>query len=62
MTIADRKLMHQCFPKHSRMGTSRMKYDEETGEEGMQRGVSIERSKADTKKKNPEGITQETRQ
>ena len=43
--------MHECFPKHSSMETARMKYDKETDEEGKKRGVSMERSKAGTKKK-----------
>ena len=25
MAIGNRELMHECFPKHSRMGTARMK-------------------------------------
>ena len=37
------------FPKHLRMGTARMKYDRER-EEAKKRCVSMERSKADTKK------------
>ena len=43
--------MHECFPKHSSMGTARMKLDKETDKEGKMRGVSIEKSKSDTKKK-----------
>ena len=45
--------MHEYFPKHSRMGTARMQYDKETNEDGKKRGVSIERSKAGTKKRSP---------
>ena len=41
--------MHECFPKHSRMGTARMKWDKKPDEEGKKRGVSMERSKAGTK-------------
>ena len=33
------------------MGTARMKQDEETDEEGKKIGVSVERSKAGTRKK-----------
>ena len=44
MAIGNVELMHKCFPKHSRMGTERMKYDKET-ERNNKRGVSIERSK-----------------
>ena len=43
------------FPKHSRMGRVRMKSDDET--EGMKRGVSMERSKAGTKKKSADGLS-----
>ena len=51
--IGNGEFMHECFPKHSRMGTARMKKDKETDEEGKNRGVSTERSKAGTKKKVP---------
>ena len=47
--------MHECFPKHLRMGTARMKLDEER-EEHKKRCVSLERSKADTKKLSPKGL------
>ena len=43
--------MHVCFPKHLRMGTARMKYDKETEEVGKKRGVSVEKNKAGTKKR-----------
>ena len=49
--------MYECFPKHSRMGTGRMKYDKETDEECKKRGVSMERSKAGTKKRSPDGLS-----
>ena len=39
-------LVQECFPKHSRLGTAIMKYDNETDEEGEKRGVSIEKSEA----------------
>ena len=51
MAIGNGELMHECFPKHSRMGTARMKKDKVTDEEGKKRGVSMERSTAGTKKK-----------
>ena len=38
------ELLHECFPKHSRMGTARMTQDNETNEEGKKRGVRMERS------------------
>ena len=47
----------ECFPKRSRMGTARLKQDEESEEEGYKREVSIERSKAVTKKISPNGLT-----
>ena len=49
MAIVDVELMHECFPKHSCMGTAR--------EEGKKRGVSMERSKAGTKKRSPDGLS-----
>ena len=45
--------MHECFPKHSRMGIARIKQDEE----GKRRGVSMEISKAGTKKRSPDGVS-----
>ena len=48
VTIGNGELMHECFPKHLSMGKARTKYDEETDEDGKKRGVSMERSKADT--------------
>ena len=54
MASGNEELMHECFPKHSRMG--RMKQDKETDEEGEKRGLSMERSKAGTKeKRSPDG-------
>ena len=40
--------MHEWFPKHLCMGTSRMKEDIET-EKGKQKRVKVERSKVYTK-------------
>ena len=51
MAIGNGELVYECFPKHSRMGTARMKQDKETDEEGKKRGVSMARRKAGTKKK-----------
>ena len=34
MAIRNETLVHECFPKHMRMGTARMKYDKETDKEG----------------------------
>ena len=50
MAIGNEKPMHECSPKHSRVGTARMKLDKKTNEDGKKRGVSRERSRAGTKK------------
>ena len=42
--------MHECFPKHSSMGTARTKEENETDEDGKV-GASMERSKAGTNKR-----------
>ena len=42
MAIGNRELMPKCFPKHSRIGTVRMKEDKETAEEVKKRGASME--------------------
>ena len=34
MAIGNGELMHECFPKYSRMGTVRMKQDKEADEKG----------------------------
>ena len=49
MAIRNRELKQECFPKHPCMGTARMEYDKET-DEGKKGDVSMERSKAGTKK------------
>ena len=51
MAIGNGELMQECFPKHLRMGTARMKKDNKQG------GVRMERSKVSTKeKRSPDGI------
>ena len=50
MAIGNGELMHECFPKHLRMGTARIKYDKETNEGGKKRDVSMKNRKAGTKK------------
>ena len=50
MAVGNGELMHDCFPKHSCMGTAKLKYDKETDEECKKRGVRPERSKESTKK------------
>ena len=57
MALESGELMHECFLKHLRMGTARMKLDKETDEEGKKRGLSMERSKAGTKKRSPDGLS-----
>ena len=61
MAIGNGKLMQECFLKHSRMGTARMKSDKETDEEGKNRGVNIERSNAGTKKISRQSITTQSK-
>ena len=56
MAIGNVELVRECFPKHSRMGTARLKQDKETYEESK-RGVSMEISKEDTKKRSPDGLS-----
>ena len=51
MAIGNEELMHECFPKHSRMGAARMKYDKVTEEEGKKKEVSMERSKSGHERK-----------
>ena len=57
MAIGNGELMHESFPKHLRMGTPRMIQDKETDEGGKKRGVSMEKSKAGTKKRCPDGLS-----
>ena len=53
MAIENGELMHECFPKHLRMGTARLKYDNATEEESKKMRMNVERSTADTKKRSP---------
>ena len=53
MAIGNRELMHECFPKHSRMGTAIMKEDNETDEDCKKRGVGMEKLKWARKKEVP---------
>ena len=57
MAVGNGELMHECFPKHSFMGTARMKQDKETDEDGKKRGVNMEKSKAGKKKLSPDGLS-----
>ena len=41
MALGNGELAHECFHKHFRKGTTRMKLDKETEEEGKKRGVNI---------------------
>ena len=45
--------MHECSPEHLHMGTARLKYHDETEEEGKKKRTNVERSTADTKKRSP---------
>ena len=60
MAIGNGELIHECFPKHSRMGTARMKQDNETHEDTQKRGVSMEKSEAGTNK-SPDGLSHPNR-
>ena len=53
MAIGNEELMHECFPKQSRMGTARMKYDNETDDYGKKRAVSMEKVLRARKKEVP---------
>ena len=53
MAIGNGELMHECFPKHQRMGTASQKLDNETEEESKKRRINVERSTADTKERSP---------
>ena len=53
VAIGHGELMHECFPKHLRMGTARMKSDKKTDEGGKKKGVNIEKRKAGTKRDVP---------
>ena len=57
MAIGNGELMHECFAKHSRMGTARMKKDHETDEDTQKRGVSMEKSTAGTNKRSSDGLS-----
>ena len=57
MAIGNGELMQECFPKHSRMGKARMKYDNEIDEDAQKRGVSMEKSTAGTNKRSPDGLS-----
>ena len=57
MAIGNGELVHECFPKHSSMGTARMKKNNETDEDGQKRGVRMEKSTAGTNKRSPDGLS-----
>ena len=56
MAMVNGEFMYEYFPKHSRMGTARTKWNKET-EEGKKRGVSMEKSKAATIEISPDGLS-----
>ena len=49
MAVENGELMQECFHKHLRMGTARMKEDKETEEEDKEKRRKMERSRVDTK-------------
>ena len=46
MVIGTVKLMHECCPKHTGIGTARMKWDTETKEEGKTGRENLKKSDA----------------
>ena len=57
VAVGNGELVQECFPKHSRMGTARMKQDNETDEDTQKGGVSMEKSKSGTNKRSPDGLS-----
>ena len=57
MAIGNGELMHECFRKHSRMGTARMKEDKETDKDGQKIGASMERSKTGMTERSSDGLS-----
>ena len=57
MAIGNGELVHECFPKHSRMGTARTKRDKEIDEGSKKRGVSMEKPKRARKNRSPDGLS-----
>ena len=51
VAIGNEDLPHECFRKHSHMGTASMKLDKDTEEEGKKKRVNMERSTVDMEKK-----------
>ena len=51
MAIGNGELLHECFLRHLRMRTARMKQGKETDEESKTRAVSMDISKTRTKGK-----------
>ena len=57
MAIENGELMHECFPKHLRMGTARLKSDNETEEESKKKRMIAERNTVDKKKNKSSPVT-----
>ena len=58
MAIGTVELLQEYSPKHSRMGTARMKYDKEIHEEGKKSSVSMLKSRAGMeKKRSPDSLS-----
>ena len=57
MAIGNGKLMQECFLKHSRMGTARMKSDKETEEEGKKRRENGKKQRGYERKRSPYGLS-----
>ena len=53
MAMGNGELMHECFPKHSRIGTARMKEDKKRAEERREYGKKVQRARI----KSPDGLS-----
>ena len=56
MAIGNGELMQECFPKHSRMGTARLKYDNGTDEDDKKRGLSYKKKVQRAQTKSPDSL------
>ena len=57
MVIGNGELMHEYFPKHSHMGTARMKIRERYRRRRPQDILSMEKGKAGTKKRSLDSLS-----
>ena len=52
MAFGNEELMHECFPKHSPIGTAKNEIRQRNRKRNIKRGVSMERSVAGLSKYN----------